>query len=172
MPVNSRMLALAFALLATSATQAQVYKWVDANGQTHFGNAPSVPEQPVEAVNVRLGYEGTAPDVATETDNAAASGGDGEAPKTAQSQKEMCNEAMRWTRIDIPNLKEIAEQRLKDQKITREQYRESTRALDQVDSSITMTDCVTSKGSALERYQCLSRGAGVLVCSGALEGLL
>lgn len=172
MPVNGRMLALALTLIATSTAQAQVYKWVDANGQTHFGNAPSTPEQPVEPVNVRLGYEGAEPDSAAETNDAGAIGDDGETPKTAQSQKEMCNEAMRWTRIDIPNLKEIAEQRLKEQKITREQYRESTRALDQVDSSITMTDCVTSKGSSLERYQCLSRGAGILVCSGALEGLL
>lgn len=172
MPVNSRMLALALALIATSTAQAQVYKWVDANGQTHFGNAPSTPEQPVEPINVRLGYEGAKPDSSAETDSADSIGDDSETPKTAQSQKQMCNEAMRWTRIDIPNLKEIAEQRLKEQKITREQYRESTRALDQVDSSITMTDCVTSKGSSLERYQCLSRGAGILVCSGALEGLL
>lgn len=170
MPGYRHLLLLALAVSLPS--HAQVYKWVDANGQTHFGSQPPTPEQPLEEVELRSGYQGTpvpeptfsAPDAGGES-----RGSESASEETPPSARTMCGEAVRWTAIDIPNLKEIGQQRQKDGKITREQYRQTEKALNQVKSSITVSDCMASKGKDRERYECLSRGAGIMVCSGAME---
>lgn len=168
---------LIFALTLSMPAQAQVYKWVDANGQTHFGNQPPTPEQPVEAVKIRPGYEGTPqPRKANDpiSDSAIASSTETTSSPDAQEEKpqseqEMCSEAMRWTSIDISNLKEIAQQRLKDDEITRDQHTQALEALNQADDALSLSDCMGSEGEKREFYDCLSGGAGIMVCSGALE---
>lgn len=149
--------------------QAQIYTWVDENGQKHFGSQPPTPEKPVETVNIRQGYssDGAQPAVAPqETEQSEA------ASNQAPSQREMCREAMRWTAIDIPNLKDIARERRKDGKITQEQLGQAMKALDDVNKALTLQNCMASKGEDLERFECLSQGAGIMICSGALEAAL
>jgi hypothetical protein len=156
--------------------QAQVYTWVDENGQKHFGSQPPTPVQPVETVKIRQGYssDGQQPAVVepaaeagTDTNSTAEAAAD-----KAPSQREMCGEAIRWTGIDIPNLKEIAGERKKAGKISADQHKQGMKALDEVKKAITMQNCMASKGKDLERFECLSRGGGIMVCSGALEAAL
>ena len=155
--------------------QAQVYTWVDENGQKHFGSQPPTPEQQVETVNIRQGYSSdgqqpavveAAPDFASEPE------AEKKPAKRSASNKEMCSEAMRWTAIDIPNLKEIAGERKKDGKITADQHRQAVKGLDEVKKHITLQNCLASKGEDRERFECLSKGLGIAVCSGALEAAL
>lgn len=155
--------------------QAQVYTWVDENGQKHFGSQPPTPQQPVETVTIRQGYssDGQQPAVvqpetqSSEGDTSAATG-----EEKAPSTKAMCNEAIRWTGIDIPNLKDIARERKQDGKITGDQYQQAVKGLDEAKKYITVQNCLASKGKDRERFECLSRGAGIMVCSGALERAL
>lgn len=164
----------ALLLLCALPLQAQVYTWVDENGQKHFGSQPPTPVQPVEAVEIRQGYssDGSQPAVIeTEQDMDADSGSTAtEASEDkAPSQREMCGEAIRWTGIDIPNLKEIAGERKQAGKINADQHKQAMEALGEVKKHITMQNCMASEGKDRERFECLSRGAGIMICSGALE---
>lgn len=160
----------------SASLHAQVYTWVDANGQKHFASQPPTPEQPVSSYKIRPGYQsdGAQPAViSTSTDSdREATYTESASDEESLSPREMCSEALRWTGIDIPNLKEIAGERKASGQITAAQYKQATSALDTVKKAITMKNCMASKGKDRERFECLSRGAGIMVCSGALEAAL
>lgn len=168
----SRTFLPALLLCLSFPLQAQVYTWVDENGQKHFGSQPPTPEQQVETVDIRQAYssDGQQPavvDTSTEASESATTG-----KEKAPSSKAMCSEAMRWTAIDIPNLKEIAGERKKDGKITADQHKQALKGLDEIKKHLTMQNCMASKGEDRDRFECLSHGAGIMVCSGALEAAL
>lgn len=149
--------------------QAQVYTWVDANGQKHFGNQPPATQQ-VQEVTIKPAYvsDGPPPEAADLTSSASTSSAD----KGKSDEQKMCSEAIRWTGVDLPNLKDIARERKQQGKLTGDQYNQVVKALDQAKSEITLRDCLASKGKEREQYECLSGGAGVLVCSGALQSAM
>ena len=171
----SHKLLPALLLCVALPLQAQIYTWVDENGQKHFGSQPPTPVQPVETVKIRQGYnsDGQQPTV-VEPEAGASSDGttDVAADEKTPSQREMCGEAIRWTGIDLPNLKEIAGERKQAGKISADQHKQVLEALGEAKKHITMQNCMTSKGKDRERFECLSRGAGIMVCSGALEAAL
>ncbi|WP_415755110.1 hypothetical protein [Pseudomonas leptonychotis] len=84
------------------------------------------------------------------------------------SKKEMCSSAMRWTAIDIDNLKDIAREKKQSGKASAAEYDKGIKSLDAVNKQITMQDCITSSGEDQKNYECLSKGAGILVCSGLM----
>lgn len=150
--------------------QAQVYTWVDANGQKHFSNQPP-PAQAVQEVKINQGYVSDGPPPApagsiSETSTAVKEKAGGSA------DEKMCSEAMRWTAIDLPNLKDIARERKQEGKLTTAQYNQVIDAMDQAKGEITLKNCLASTGVDRKRYECLSGGAGIMVCSGALENAL
>ncbi len=149
--------------------QAQVYTWVDANGQKHFGNQPPATQQ-VQEVTIKPAYvsDGPPPEAADSTSGSSSSSDD----KGKSDEQKMCSEAIRWTGVDLPNLKDIARERKQQGKLTGDQYNQVVKALDQAKSEITLRDCLASKGKDREQYECLSGGAGVLVCSGALQSAM
>jgi len=156
--------------------QAQVYTWVDENGQKHFGNQPPA-TQPVQEVNVRHGYVSDGPPPApavTAGETTPTSGAESAASEpadTVMDERKMCSEAIRWTGIDLPNLKEIAGERKAEGRLTREQYDKVIKGLDEGKRELTVSNCLASKGQDRERYECLSKGLGVMVCSGAMDNV-
>lgn len=161
---------LAMLLLCSLSAQAlgQVYTWVDENGQKHFGSQPPAAQPKVEAVTIKPGYAAEARTVApAEPARAAAERAPG---KT--SKREMCQSAMRWTVIDLKNLREIAEERQSAGRITAAEYAQAQQNLDGVEQRISLQDCTTSSGEDQQRYECLSKGAGVLVCSGLMAAAM
>ncbi len=165
----------ALLLFCALPAQAQVYTWVDENGQKHFGSQPPTPEQKVETVNIREGYssDGQQPAVTEpETEDSTESQDATDEKDSASSKKAMCSAAMRWTKIDIPNLKDIARERKQAGKITKEVYDKAVDALDEAKKHITMQSCLTSEGEDQKRFECLSRGMGIIVCSDALGSVL
>ncbi|MEQ9727958.1 DUF4124 domain-containing protein [Pseudomonas sp. WHRI 8822A] len=163
---------LALLVLCSLSTQAlsQVYTWVDETGQKHFGSQPPAARQ-VEAVTIKPGYAGEARAAAAATPAQAARA---EAAPAKTSKREMCQSAMRWTVIDLKNLREIAEERKSVGRITAAEYAQAQQNLAGVEQRISLQDCTSSSGENQQRYECLSKGAGVLVCSGlmaaAMEG--
>lgn len=79
---------------------------------------------------------------------------------------------MRWTVIDLKNLREIAEERKSAGRITAAEYDQAQKNLAGVEQQIELQDCVTSSGEDQQRYECLSKGAGVLVCSGLMSAAM
>lgn len=143
----------------------QVYTWVDENGQKHFGSQPPASQPRAEPLSINQGYVGesrsAAPAVPAEQPAASAGSGPGRL-----SKREMCQSALRWTASDLHTLDELAQARKEAGRITAAEYAEGQKNLAGIRERITMQDCVTSAGEDQQRYQCLSRGAGVLVCSG------
>jgi hypothetical protein len=155
--------------------QAQVYTWIDENGQKHFGNLPPTPEQKVNTVKIRPGYEsdGEQPAVAGAAADDSEPTYDSITPETDdRSPREMCSAALRWTATDIPNLQEIAREKRREGKLTNEEHDRVADSLKSVEKVVTMQNCLTSEGKDRDRFECLSRGLGVMICSGALQEAL
>lgn len=169
--MHSHKLLPALLLCIALPLQAQVYTWVDENGQKHFGSQPPTPAQPVKTIEIRQGYssDGQQPAVVEPETDVSTDGATADTSEDANpSQREMCGEAIRWTGIDIPNLKEIASERKQAGKISSDQHKQALKGLDETEKFITMQNCMASEGKDRERFECLSRGAGIMVCSGAL----
>lgn len=154
-----------FFLCAATTAQAQIYKWVDENGQKHFSTQPPVTQQNIEPVKVNQGYVG---DDRPAPETEAASSESKPTASAKASKKEMCSSAMRWTAIDIDNLKDIAREKKQSGKTSAAEYDKGIKSLDAVNKQITMQDCITSSGEGQKNYECLSKGAGILVCSGLM----
>lgn len=153
-----------FVLCSILSTQAvsQVYTWVDEKGQKHFGSQPPS-QQHAEPVSINQGYVGdgrvVAPSLPAQSADAGATSG-------KVSKREMCQSAMRWTAVDMKNLKTMAAERMEAGRITAAEYAQGQKNFAGIEERITLQDCVTSSGEDRQRYECLSQGSGVLVCSG------
>lgn len=171
--LGRRLLPLLF-LTCALPLQAQVYTWVDENGQKHFGNQPPA-TQPVQEVNVRQGYvsDGPPPTPVSSGESTSSTSGGKEQAEAGNDDEKMCKEAIRWTTdVDLPNLKEIAAERKQRGDLSSADYAKAIKGLDKAKSELTLRNCLASKGKEREQYKCLSGGAGVLVCSGALQNAL
>lgn len=162
---------LAMLVLCSLSAQAlsQVYTWVDENGQKHFGSQPPAAQSKVETVTIKPGYAGETRAAAPEAPARTAAA---EAAPAKTSRREMCQSAMRWTVIDLKNLREIAEERKSAGRITAAEYAQAQKNLNGVEQRISQQDCITSSGEDQQRYECLSGGAGVLVCSGLMSAAM
>ncbi|MCW1936631.1 DUF4124 domain-containing protein [Ectopseudomonas toyotomiensis] len=152
-------------LCAATTAQAQIYQWVDEKGQKHFSTQPPVAQPNVEPVKINQGYVG---DDRPATQTEAASSESKPTASAQSSKKEMCSSAMRWTAIDIDNLKGIAREKKQSGQASAAEYDKGIKGLDDVNKQITMQDCITSSGEDQKNYECLSKGAGILVCSGLM----
>ncbi|TWE09595.1 uncharacterized protein DUF4124 [Pseudomonas sp. AG1028] len=161
---------LAMLLLCSLSAQAlsQVYTWVDENGQKHFGSQPPAAQQ-AEAVTIKPAYAG---ETRAASPAAPAQAASTEAVPAKTSKREMCQSAMRWTAVDLKNLHEIAEERKSGGRITAAEYAQAQDNLAGVEQRISLQDCVTSSSEDQQRYECLSKGAGVLVCSGLMAAAM
>lgn len=162
---------LALLVLCSLSTQAlsQVYSWVDGNGRKHFGSQPPAAQQQVETLTIKPGYAAETPAPAAVAPVQAATQ-EPAAGKT--SKREMCQSAMRWTVIDLKNLREIAQQRRDAGRITAAEFQQGQQNLAGAEQRITLQDCLGSSAEDQQRYECLSRGAGVLACSGLLSAAM
>ena len=167
MPARQMLAMLVLCSLSAQALS-QVYTWVDENGQKHFGSQPPAAQQ-AKAVTIKPGYAGETRAAAPET---PAQGAAAEPAPAKASRREMCQSAMRWTVTDLSNLREIAEARRSAGRITAAEYAQAQKNLAGVEQRISLQDCVTSSGENQQRYECLSKGAGVLVCSGLMAAAL
>ncbi|SHL68115.1 DUF4124 domain-containing protein [Phytopseudomonas punonensis] len=161
---------LALLLLCSLSNQAlsQVYTWVDEKGQKHFSSQPPAAQQSVEAVTIKQGYAGEGRTAVPTAPVEVA----GEAVAGKVSRREMCQSAMRWTAIDLQNLREIAQERQDAGRITAAEYEQVQTNLAGAEQRITLQDCLTSSAEEQQRYECLSKGAGVLACSGLLSAAM
>lgn len=166
---------LLLALLAGTGAQAQIYTWVDADGQKHFGSQPPTPEQPLETVEVHPTYQGSAlPAPASEQPESpvAPASEAAAAPEKALSPRQMCGKALHWTSVDLPNLREVARERRRQGRINQSQYQKALEALGQVEKNVTLANCLASDDQDQRQYECLAQGLGILVCSGTLSEAL
>lgn len=165
-------LALLLALSCTLQAQAQIYKWVDANGQPHFGSQPPSSEPDHQPVKLHESNRGDSPrpPLPSLSGDSAAPGDEDEA--TRQEGK-MCRQAVQRTHEeDIPSLVASGEERLKAGQINRQQHAQALKELEELKPHITLPKCLVSKGEDRKRFECLSQGLGLAVCSGAASAAI
>lgn len=167
MPARQMLAMLVLCSLSAQALS-QVYTWVDESGQKHFGSQPPAAQQ-ADTVTIKPGYTGETRAAAPE---APAEGAAAEPAPAKASRREMCQSAMRWTVVDLKNLREIAEVRKSAGRITAAEYAQAQKNLAGVERRINLQDCVTSSGEDQQRYECLAKGTGVLVCSGLMAAAM
>lgn len=172
----ARRLLLLLTLACALPVQAQIYQWLDADGQQHFSTHPPVAEQGLKPLKLHYGYKSDGPPPPPPTSSTAtpaAMAADGRQPEKGASEHEMCSEAVRWThKEDLPNLREIAAERLRQGKIKREEHKKAMKGLDAARDHITLGNCLTSKGKDREVFECLSQGSGLAICTGAMAEAL
>ena len=160
-------LALLFALAVVLPAQAQIYKWVDANGQTHFGSQPPSAEPRLQQVRLHAGEDAVAalPALAQASTGASA----GPSPDPARLESEMCRQALQSTHEkDIPTLRATSEERLKSGQIDQQQYAQMRQDIEQIKVRITLPRCLVSQGEERERFECLAKGLGLAACNVAV----
>ncbi|MNZ97916.1 hypothetical protein D3C78_1171810 [compost metagenome] len=160
-------LALLLALSCALPAQAQIYKWVDANGQPHFGTQPPSSEPDHQAVKLHQINQSDSklPQLQSQTSDSAAPSDEEE---LTRQEGKMCRQAVQWTHEeDIPNLIASGEERLKAGQIDRKQHEQALKDLEGVKTHITLPKCLISKGEDREKFECLAKGLGLAVCSGA-----
>ncbi|MDR7307522.1 DUF4124 domain-containing protein [Rhodoferax saidenbachensis] len=163
-------------LLCTSVGHTQgVYKWVDAEGKTHYGSQPPATDKGTEALKLRSnsGFGG---------DNNGKAGGTTEynpdgtkkIPKDVQDlakgmekalktkdSKEVpldCMSAVKNAQDQADTALEVSAKNLKDGYITQADYDNNAANLRRAKSQTTLAHCQFSTGKDRSFYQCMSNG--------------
>lgn len=162
--LGRRMLPLLLVVFVTVAN-AQVYTWVDEEGQKHFSSQPPV-AQPVEPVKINHGYIGEGAPVTPQTPYATPSS----TSKVAKpSKRQMCTSAIRWGHEDLEDLKTLSTALMKSGQLSAADNAKVQKDLATGGAMMSMQDCLSSSGESEKRYRCVSEGLGLMICSGAVE---
>lgn len=179
MPLHTVLLPLAL-LLSTTLGHAQgVYKWVDADGKTHYGSQPpTTTDKGTETLKLRSnsGFGGD--------NNGKAGGGTGateynadgtkKIPKNVQDMakglekalqtkdsKEVpldCMSAVKNAQDQADTALEVSAKNLKDGYITQADYDNNAANLRRAKAQTTLAHCQFSSGKDRSFYQCMSNG--------------
>ncbi|KGH26594.1 MULTISPECIES: DUF4124 domain-containing protein [Comamonas] len=171
---RGRVLIATLGLVWVGALMAQpVYKWVDAQGQTHYGS--QLPPQQADASQVKVSPNGSSGAGAGRFgEGAEARNPDGtrKLPKGAQEMadglaqglrkvdgKEValnCALAVDNIRSQIETMLENGQKNLRGGYITQAQYDSSAGNFVKLRSQATVSDCKAATGRSRDMYQCMS----------------
>ncbi len=161
-------------LLGASTTSAQgVYKWVDAEGKTHYGSQPPANDKGGEALrfhsNSGLGGNDRGKVKPAPEYNAD---GTKKVPKGVQEMGEglmkglqkvdpkeeplNCSVAVENVRYQFDLMLEVGQKNAKDGYITQSDFDTKAAKLRQAKSEVTLTDCQLASGNKKSFYQCMS----------------
>ena len=153
---------MTFVLLALGATQAQpsdIYKWVDENGVTHYGQRPPQ-AQDAEKVGVttskRASGSREVPDEVRETAESLA---DAITETTDSASGLDCAQAVENGRYGVDTMLEVGRKNYKDGYIPKAEYDRAVSGLRQIRRRISVSECRSSRGSVRDFYVCLSNPA-------------
>lgn len=161
-------------LLAWQGGQAQpVYKWVDADGKTHYGSQRPAGSQDAEAMKLQ----------GKNASSAGSTGGTKPIPKDTQElMKGMeialkkvdsktvplsCNTAVENVRGQITTMLETGERNVKQGYVKAADYEGVAGKLRQAQAGTTLADCQSATGNKKLFYQCMSNDRNHAVGCGA-----
>jgi hypothetical protein len=164
-------------ILVSFATYADVYKWVDEKGVTHYGNQkPAKPD--VQQMNVHNVKEtgsanyGQLQNV-SEEEQEMVDGMAGELMKDRGNGSELnCSQAVSSALDQINTYTSQAKRNLEGQHITQANFNEVESTFRKVKSKLSASACQASSGDEREMYLCLSNDMNAAVmCFGKAEHL-
>ena len=167
------LVALAFQV-ATAPVHAQgVYKWVDADGKTHYGSQPPSTAQQGEALKMHSnsGFGGNNNGSDTKKIPKDAQDMAKNLEKTlrtpdAQQVPIDCNVAVSNARGQADTMLEVSAKNLKDGYITQADHDRNVERIGTAKSQTTLSHCLLATGKDKSFYQCMSNGRNhVMACT-------
>ena len=137
---------------------AAIYKWVDENGVTHFGNQPPAQKE-LNEVKEKSGNNFKAhSEPRTRTKTYRFQSGK---QKVQQNDDYVdCYAAVDNTKSSFKSLREVARDKYKRRNMSYDKYKRGMENLRNAGRSATLSDCEKSKGEKRKFYQCMNRGSG------------
>lgn len=159
MYIKRTHLLLLFFFILSSAVNAAIYKWVDEDGQVHFGNQP-----PAQSDNKKV-KEHTGNSIKAHKDESSPQGErTSSSYRNTQSDKETevldCYAAVDNAKSSIKAVLQDGNERYRSGKMSREKYREGAEKIKNGAKSFTLSDCEHSKGKKRKFYSCMTRSQG------------
>jgi hypothetical protein len=155
----SAILALALVLLTvvcTTPLQAQtLYKWVDAQGKTHYGD--QLPEgQKSSASSLTKPSAIEQKKLSPETQAAATDAAAGLMKMNGDGSELACPKAVGNARSGVEGMLEVAEKNFKGGYMAKAEYEAGTKGLRGILAKLSVSECQSSSGSVRGFYQCMS----------------
>ncbi len=162
----SRIYCLLLISLAATAAHAEIYKWVDEDGVTHYGQKP-----PAGRDSDEVGTVSTAPSQGTRTVppqvQEAAEGLTAAILSNDDPASTLdCSAAVENARYSIDSMLEVGRKNVKDGYMDKAEYDQTAAALKQVRRSVSVSECNSAKGSVRDFYLCMSNGMNHIVACG------
>lgn len=135
-------------LCVNTQAMAEIYKWVDERGVTHFGqNSPENVE--AEKLNINIGIKRYSDSLKPESNPTQAGG---------EQVTFSCRDAVNNAKRSIDNLMTVAKLNLKDGHINQPTMDMKTAKMKKLDGGLSINDCQSAQGARLEFYYCMSQG--------------
>ncbi len=139
--------------LTTVGAQAQVYKWTDEDGVTHYGQRPPG-GKPDEAEEI--GVQSQAPSGTREIPQGARAAGESLVDAEPKEAELDCRKAVANGRDGIDTMIEVGRKNYRDGYIEKAEYEKGLSALRQIRSAMSVAACQQARGKDREFYRCIS----------------
>lgn len=160
---------LALAVTSYAVCAQSAYKWVDAKGQTHYGDQPPNNQVIGETVKLQSAVNGV---VANPINQPNAAGSAKKLPRELQSSANdaaislskmrtetadlSCSKAVDNARSGVETMLEVAQKNFNGGYMAKAEYEEGTKGLRGILSRLSTGECQASTGSVRSFYQCMS----------------
>lgn len=169
--------ALLISIIFSPTIKADVYKWVDENGVTHYGNQKPAIKQ-VDQVNINNVKEtgsvnhGKLQNVSEEEQQVIESMANEMMKDRGNASELDCSHAVSSALDQINTYTTQARRNLEGKHITRENFNEVESTFRKVKSKLSTSACLASSGAEREMYLCLSNDMNAaFMCFGKAEYL-
>lgn len=156
-PVRFGIVVLTMMVLVCSAqVQAQaLYKWVDAQGKTHYGDQLPEGQKPSASSLTKLSAA-EQKKLPAETQLAANDAASGLMKMNGDSSELACPKAVGNARSGLEGMLEVAEKNFKGGYMDKTEYEAGTKGLRGILAKLSVTECQASSGSVRGFYLCMS----------------
>lgn len=152
---------LLFAIMVNGNAYSEIYKWVDKEGVTHYGQQPPHAHKS-EKLDVKVQQSSQTKEIPKEAKEFA-EGIVNAKEKTASLD---CNKAVDNGQYSLDSMLEVGRKNYKDGYIEKQQYEKMSGGLKKLKSKISLSDCQNSSGNARNFYTCLSSPYNLIVTCG------
>lgn len=138
----------ALLLLLPAIANADIYKWVDAKGVTHYSRTPN--NQNHEKLDIKENKQKSIPDGAQEAADQLISKGYGD------SKDVDCDKAVSNALSGLNTMIEVGEKNYRDGYLEKTAHDKTIGKLKEIQSEISISRCKSAKDNELEFYKCMS----------------
>ncbi|WP_189399164.1 DUF4124 domain-containing protein [Arenicella chitinivorans] len=168
-----RILFVGLMVVATTVVaptlSAEVYKWVDDNGKTHYGPRPATAGNGTEKTRIKSQVN-QKPAETKKIDGEVAEFADVMAREILRDNGDAesvdCGRSVRNAHDSIDTMLSVGERNYKTGYLAEAQYREASTKLRQIKTQISVSECQSATGNTAGFYQCMTNNYNHVVTCG------